>query len=644
MVGSGGFEPPTPTMSRWCSTPELRAYKNGANHSHLPHIMARSISSLRQKPETKPRSQMWLLSIAYPQSDMTMPPKEHLLHTLHAHQAQHRFISDQAIRDIAERLQLPRAQVEAVTEFHSFLHRAPRGAFDLMFSNCSSCGDLSLMHLLCEKAGIKPGETRTDGVVSIGETSCIGMCDHGTSLLVNGRPIHSLDSNRIDAISQLIAEKTAIEQWPSDWFEVRNHIYKTDLLLSGEVTRGSAIKAVENQGVDAAFEKIRVSGLRGRGGAGFETAQKWQLCREAEGSERYIICNADEGEPGTFKDRTLLDAYTDSLVEGMTISARTIGARKGFIYLRGEYRYLLGKLETTLATRREEGLLGRSILGVDGFDFDIEIVVGAGAYICGEESALIESLEEKPGIPRNRPPFPVTHGYLGQPTVVNNVETLVAAAAIIAHDKEWFRTVGTKESSGTKVLSISGDCARPGIYEYPFGVTVREVLTDCDAKEVQAVQVGGPSGRLIDPSQFNRQISFEDLATGGSFMIFNSSRDLLEVIRNFSHFFAHESCGFCTPCRVGTILLRNSMNKICSGHGTAHDVDELKRTSTLVACRSHCGLGMTAPNPIRDGLEHFPQLFEKKLLHQEMEPEFDLDQSLDEARQLTCRDDAEAHL
>lgn len=575
---------------------------------------------------------------------MSTPVKEHLLHALHTHQVQHRFISDQAIRDIAERLQLPRAQVEAVTEFYSFFHRAPRGIFDMLFSSCSSCGDLALMHTLCEKVGIQDGETRADGVVSIGETSCIGMCDHGASLLVNDRPIHSLDSNRIDTIAQLINEETPIEQWPSEWFRVSNHIHRTDLLLSKKVATGEAIRAVETQGIDTAFERLHASNLRGRGGAGFGTAQKWQLCREAKGSERSIICNADEGEPGTFKDRFLLDAHTDSLLEGMTICARMIGAKRGIIYLRGEYRYLLQKLENTLVARRKNRLLGHSILNIDGFDFDIEIVVGAGAYICGEESALIESLEEKPGIPRNRPPFPVTHGYLGQPTVVNNVETLVAAAAIIAHDKEWFRTVGTKESSGTKILSISGDCARPGIYEYPLGATVREILTECGAKEVQAIQIGGPSGTLVGPSQFDRQIAFEDLATGGSFMIFNRSRDLLEVIRNFSHFFAHESCGFCTPCRVGTTLLRNSMDKIYSGHGTARDMDELRQTSALIACRSHCGLGMTAPNPILNGLEHFPQLFEAKLLHQKMEPEFDLDQSLEEARQLTHRDDAEAHL
>jgi [NiFe] hydrogenase diaphorase moiety large subunit len=356
-----------------------------------------------------------------------------------------------------------------------------------------------------------------------------------------------------------------------------------------------------------------------------------------------VVSNADEGEPGTFKDRILLNSHADTLFEGMTVCGQVIGATKGYLYLRGEYRYMLDALQATLQRRHEAGLLGNNILD-SGFSFDIAIVVGAGAYICGEESALIESIEEKPGIPRIRPPFPVTSGLRGKPTVVNNVETLVAAANIVLHGCQWFETCGTWQSKGSKLLSISGDCARPGVYEYPFGVTVAEILDDAGAENVQAVQVGGPAGRLIAADQFNHHIAFEDIATGGSFMIFDHSRDLLAVIQNFSHFFDHESCGFCTPCRVGTTLLKNGLDKVCNGHGTAHDLDELKRTAALVARRSHCGLGATAPNPIRDGLENFPQLFEAKLLHKEMEPEFNLDASLEEARQLTHRDDAEAHL
>jgi len=575
---------------------------------------------------------------------MNPNPSPHLLHALQEHQRQHRFISNQAISDIASQLHLPRAQVEGVTEFYSFFHRTPRGQFDLLFSNCTSCGDLELMHLLCKRLNVKVDQTRADGLVSIGQTSCIGMCDHGAALLVNERPLHSLDSARIEAIATLIEAGTAMEAWPDAWFAVDDHIRRSDLLLQEQLEPGAALRAVEDQGIDAALEKIKISDLRGRGGAGFSTAQKWQFCREAVGDAHYVICNADEGEPGTFKDRLLLTSYADAVFEGMTVCGRIIGAKQGYIYLRGEYRYLLDHLEKSLAAQRQLGLLGSDILDIDGFDFDIEIVVGAGAYICGEESALIESLEQKCGNPRIRPPFPVTHGYLGQPTVVNNVETLAAAAKIVIHDNHWFRGAGTWQSRGTKILSVSGDCARPGIYEYPFGITVQQILDDAGAEHVQAVQIGGPAGRLIGADHFDHHIAFEDLATGGSFMIYDKSRDLLEIIRNFTHFFAHESCGFCTPCRVGTTLLKNGMDKICSGHGTAHDVDELSRTAALVSRRSHCGLGVTAPNPIRDGLKCFPHLFEARLLHQEMEPEFNLDASLEEARQLTHRDDAEAHL
>jgi len=569
---------------------------------------------------------------------------EHLLHCLHAHQQQHGFISDEAMTAIAARLTLPHSQVESVVEFYSFFSRTPRGRFDIRFSTCTSCGSPSLMARLCDALGVEPAVTRGDGVASVETTSCIGMCDHGPSLLVNGLPVTALDETRIDAMSALIEAGTAPEQWPVEWFEIDDHLRRDALLLSETFETGSALRSVLDQGADEMLRKIGFSELRGRGGAGFKTAQKWQFCREAQDDVRYVVCNADEGEPGTFKDRVLLTSHADAVFEGMTLCARIIGAEQGFLYLRGEYRYLLGHLESILEKRRTEGQLGRSILGSEGFDFDITIVVGAGAYICGEESALIESLEQKPGHPRSRPPFPVTHGYLGKPTVVNNVETLAAAAMIAVHDDHWFRSVGTMQSHGTKILSVSGDCASPGIYEYPFGVTIRQVLEDCGAEKVQAVQVGGPAGRLVCPPLFDRQIAFEDIATGGSFMVFDDSRDLLEVILNFSRFFRHESCGFCTPCRVGTTLLNKAMEKIVSGHGTAHDLDEMKRTALIVNRRSHCGLGVTAPNAIIEGLNCFPGLFEARLRHTQMEPEFDLDASLEEARQLSHRDDAEAHL
>jgi [NiFe] hydrogenase diaphorase moiety large subunit len=398
------------------------------------------------------------------------------------------------------------------------------------------------------------------------------------------------------------------------------------------------------QGPVATLEEIKRSNLRGRGGAGFTTGIKWEACRHATGLARYVVCNADEGEPGTFKDRVLLSSYADLVFDGMTVAAYTIGASQGFLYLRGEYRYLLESLEATLERRRKANLLGAGICGQPGFDFDIRIHVGAGSYVCGEESALIESLEGKRGVPRNRPPYPVTNGYKQQPTIVNNVETLCAAALIAVHGGDWYRSLGTLRSSGTKILSVAGDVARPGLYEYPFGVTLRQVLEDCGAANTQAVQVSGPSGVCVDATEFNRRIAFEDLPTAGAFTVFDASRDMFEVARNYAHFFAHESCGFCTPCRVGTSMLVAAMDKIHAGNGTQHEVEEMSRLNRVLLMSAHCGLGHTACNPILDTLKRFRPAYERKLRSLDFTPAFDLDGALQRARQMTGRDDAGAHL
>jgi [NiFe] hydrogenase diaphorase moiety large subunit len=572
----------------------------------------------------------------------------HLLHILYALQQRLLHIPPEAVREVASHFGLPISQVESVVEFYSFFSGTPRGRYDILLSNCTSCGykavGENLLHILCHHLRVVAGKTRADGLVSIDETSCIGMCDHGAALLVNGMPIARLDAAKILRIAELVETETPLANWPAEWFHIDDNIRNSGLMLNNDFAAGDGMRALLARGIDGTLAEITQSGLRGRGGAGFSTGMKWKFCREAQGAAHYVVCNADEGEPGTFKDRVLLHSHPDAVFEGMTVCASVIGAEQGFLYLRGEYRYLLPRLQAVLKHRRELGLLGSNILGQPDFSFDIEIVVGAGAYICGEESALIESLEGKRGVPRNRPPFPVTHGYLGQPTVVNNVETFAAAAHIALRGSAWFRTAGTEKSAGSKILSVSGDCASPGIYEYPFGVSIQQVLDDCGAKDVQAVQVGGPSGTLIGCTGFNRILGFEDLPTGGSFMVFGLERDLLAIIVNFAHFFAHESCGFCTPCRVGTSLLKNGLDKIARGHGTKYDLDEIKRMGALIKRRSHCGLGQTAANPILDGLQRFPHVFEQRLAHSNFEPSFNLDTALEEARQITHRDDAAAHL
>lgn len=552
-----------------------------------------------------------------------------------------------AIELLTDKLSLSYATIRGVISFYSFLHLEPRTRYDILFSDNiidQMQGSRTLAVKLSERLGITTGAIRPNDQVNIDFTSCTGMSDQGPACLVNGHTIASLTPARIEQIALLIEKKLPLEQWPRDFFAIKDNIQRRDILLSSGLAPGDAIGATLQQGPENTLDQIQASGLRGRGGAGFSTAKKWLFCRETDAKERIVVCNADEGEPGTFKDRLLLQFYSDRLFEGMTLCAAVIGACKGFLYLRGEYLYLLEPLQKELERRRSEGLLGKAILGNPGFDFDIEIHLGAGAYICGEESALIESLEGKRGIPRIRPPFPVTSGYLGYPTVVNNVETLVAAAMIVDKGPDWFRTRGTETSAGTKLLSISGDCEKPGIYEYPFGITIDKVLADCGATEVQAVQVSGPAGELIPPPEFERRIAFEDLATGGSFMIFNKERNLLETVSNFSAFFAHESCGFCTPCRVGTTLLGKRLEKVLNSHATCSDLVNMETIGTLMRETSHCGLGQTAANPILESMAKFPELYRARLRSTSFEPAFDVDASLEEARKITGRDDPGAHL
>ena len=581
-----------------------------------------------------------------------------LLHLLREIQARYHHIPSAAIEQLADLLTISRTQIIGVIEFYSFFHLTPRGHYELLVSDSITdhmLGKIPLLDYLSTKLEVAVGEVRNDGLVSLDNTSCTGMCDQGPAGLINGYALTHLSYARIDQLSDLINQQIPLDKWPTELFLVEDNIQKTDLLLNNPIQIGAALIAMFNRGTQETLAEINLSELRGRGGAGYKTAWKWHLCYEGPEDDafcdvatqrqqpRYVVCNADEGEPGTFKDRVLLNAYAHQVLEGMTLCAAIIGAEQGFLYLRGEYLFLYEKLQNILKERREAGLLGQNILN-KGLNFDIEICLGAGAYICGEESALIESLEGKMGIPRNRPPYPVTQGYLGKPTVVNNVETFLAAASISVHGGEWFAAIGTEKSKGTKLLSICGDCDRPGIYEYPFGTTVQTILNDCGASDVLGIQIGGPSGIFISNHEFERQLGFEDLATGGSFIIFNKHRNILDIVNNFTHFFAHESCGFCTPCRVGTSLLKNQLTKIIAGHGSAGDVVALEELCQIIKKQSHCGLGQTAANPVLTTLSRYPELYHQLLKKISYEPGFDLDGALDTARRLAQRNDPSAHL
>ena len=558
------------------------------------------------------------------------------------------WLSRETQGEIAERLKIPINRVDSIVTFYSFFYDTPRGAYRLLFSDNITDrmqGNRTLLDRLLARFGVQRGEMSADGLVSVDLTSCTGMCDQGPAMLVNNVAVPRLDEARIDAIADLIGARAPLDRWPAEFFRVEDNVRRPGPLLQAPMTPGRALDAAIAIGREGLLNEMKRSNLRGRGGAGFATGLKWEGARNAPGGERYIVCNADEGEPGAFKDRVLLTSHAGRVFEGMAIAGYAVGATRGFLYLRGEYEYLKQRLDAEIERMRLVRRLGPAIRGCAGFDFDVEIHVGAGAYVCGEETALLESLAGKPGRPRVRPPFPVTHGYLGRPTVVNNVETLCQATEVAIHGSAAFAGQGTKNSTGSKLLSVSGDCEWPGVYEYSFGVPIAQVLEDAGAaRDAAAVQIGGPSGVLMTPDQFTRRIAFEDVRTSGSFMIFSGQRDMFEVVRNFVHFFAHESCGFCTPCRVGTSLQREMVEKIAEGRGTRYEINELMRVRGLMRRMSHCGLGQMAGDAISDCWDKFRPTFERRLLAMEFAPAMDLDAALAPAREAVGRYDAGAHL
>ena len=384
-----------------------------------------------------------------------------------------------------------------------------------------------------------------------------------------------------------------------------NKTKRQGAVLFSEYTRGEGIKKALNLGREDVLLEVRTSKLKGRGGAGFPTATKWMLTAAAKAEEKFIVCNADEGEPGTFKDRVLLLEYPELVFDGMVIGGYTIGAKHGILYLRGEYEYMLNDLEEYLEEMRKDNLLGNNILGNKEFNFDISIKLGSGAYVCGEETALIESLEGYRGEARNRPPYPVNTGYNGRPTSVNNVETLATIPHILIKSGKWYATHGTDKSTGTKLFSISGDCEKPGVYELPWGTKVSELLKLVGAKNTKAVQIGGASGFCIPESHFDRTLGYEDAATGGSIMIFNKSRNMIKILKNFMEFFVEESCGQCTPCRIGNTKLLEGVEMLEQNNYSIDYINELKELGKTMQIASKCGLGQSSPNPFISIIENF---------------------------------------
>lgn len=378
-------------------------------------------------------------------------------------------------------------------------------------------------------------------------------------------------------------------------------------LTFATITPDSGLKRAIELSRSEIIGEISASKMKGRGGAGFPTGTKWNLAAAASSDQKFVVCNADEGEPGTFKDRVILLDHADLVFEGMTIAAKAIGSRIGIIYLRGEYTYLVSHLESVLSRRRTQNLLGNSISGQSGFDFDIHIHMGSGAYVCGEETALIESLEGHRGEPRNRPPYPVDTGYMGKPTIVNNVETFAWATCILAKGADWFNKIGTDRSTGLKLFSVSGDCQYPGVYEFPMGITVKTLLDQVGALDAKAVQIGGASGHCIPASEFGRALAFEDIATGGSIIIFGPGRDMLQIARNFMEFFVEESCGQCTPCRDGNVKLLEGIEMLEIGECSMSYLKELESLGETMQLASKCGLGQSSPNAFLSIVKNFKE-------------------------------------
>ncbi len=381
-------------------------------------------------------------------------------------------------------------------------------------------------------------------------------------------------------------------------------IKREGLVLFSDIEKYSGLKKALTMDKSDILGEVRNSNLKGRGGAGFPTGVKWNLVAAAQCDAKYVVCNADEGEPGTFKDRVLLNEYAELVFEGMIIAAYTCTAREGYFYLRGEYKSFVPQLEKVLKAMRKEGLLGRDILGRKGFNFDIEIRLGSGAYICGEETGLIESLEGNRGEPRNKPPFPVNTGYNGCPTVLNNVETFAVIPHIMSKGAGWFKGIGTEKSAGTKLISISGACKKPGVYEIEFGTTIKDILKTAGAKDAKAVSAGA-SGDCVVASRFNRILGFEDFSTGGSMIVYGKNTSMLEAVENALRFFEDESCGQCTPCREGIPVLLEGIELIKKGECPKDYLQDLLSLSETMQLASKCGLGQSSPNMFVSVINNF---------------------------------------
>ncbi len=386
-------------------------------------------------------------------------------------------------------------------------------------------------------------------------------------------------------------------------------------------------KVLSDMKPEEVIETVRNSGLRGRGGAGFPTGKKWELTRASEGKQKYVVCNADEGDPGAFMDRSILEGDPHSVLEAMAIAAYAIGADKGYIYVRAEYPIAVERLKLAINQAREYGILGKNIFGKN-FNFDIEIRLGAGAFVCGEETALLESIEGRRGQPRVKPPYPATAGLWGKPTLINNVETYANIAQIILKGADWYSSIGTKNSKGTKVFALGGNVNNIGLVEVPMGTTLREIVYDIgggipNGREFKAAQTGGPSGGCIPKEHLDTPIDYESLKQIGSMMgsggliIMDDTKCMVCLAKFYLEFTVSESCGKCTPCRIGTKRMLEILTRLCNGEGEEFDIYRLEKLAANIQKASICGLGQSAPNPVISTLKYFREEFRQHAIQKE---------------------------
>jgi [NiFe] hydrogenase diaphorase moiety large subunit len=534
------------------------------------------------------------------------------------------WVPPEALEALAPALDRSVLELRDTLTFYHFFHDSPAGRVRIYVDRSALAevaGADAVVAAFEAELGVRCDDPDPDGTFGLFSTSCIGMCEQLPAALVDGVPVTGLAPAGVRALCAALRAGERPAAAISDRIVTRGPVLLREDLpeVAGLLDLLGTLEPAE------ILAAVTGAGLRGRGGAGFQTGKKWALCAAQQATPRVVVCNADEGEPGTFKDRYLLRAQFPRVLAGMLLCARAIGASEGFVYLRAEYRYLLPGLLATLQDFRERGWLGADGAGVPGFD--VRIQLGAGAYVVGEETALLESLEGKRGEPRVRPPFPVERGYRGWPTVVNNVETFATVPSILELGAEAYAALGTDYSKGTRLLSVAGDCSRPGIHEIVWGQTIGEFLTMVGADDPLFLVVGGPSGTILDARETGRRIALEDLSTGGAVMVFGQDRDLLAVVHNFTRFFRAETCGCCAPCRAGTEVFAEQLAFIRSGRAARIDLERVVAWAKIVRSTARCGLGQTCTNPLTTSIAAFPALYRGRVLeHEEQLRPFDLEE------------------